>query len=378
MLTRRHLLRGAGAAAAAAACAPAQAPAAPTTSGPAQAAWEREWEALVAAAKQEGKVVVATLSGVGYRSVVEAFERAFPGVSVEHAATPSATVFTPKALQERQAAIYSYDVGQFSPGGAIMGDLMPAGAFEPVRSAIIRPDVTGDENWKGGFEFGFLDKAKQTAYGFGWERLTLLWCNTDLVKDGEIKSVRDLLDPKWKGRMVFFEVTSGFTFQMAVGLRKSLTDADEVLKRLLIDQEPAISREPRQITEGLIRGRYAIGTGVSYPILAEFLPHGLGQNVVPVELPEVRIIGEHAVFLFNRAPHPNAAKVFINWLLTKEGLKVWSENIKTNVRRNDVPPVEPRTYPREDALQTHFRTHLEEHVPFQVETINKLREVVLR
>lgn len=176
--------------------------------------------------------------------------------------------------------------------------------------------------------------------------------------------------------MVFFEVTAGFTFQLAVGLRKTLRDADDVLKRLLVDQEPIISLEPRQITEGLIRGRYAIATGASYPLLAEFLPHGFGQNVAQLEVPEVRIIGEHAIFLFNRAPHPNAAKVFINWLLTKEGLKVWSENIKTNVRRSDVPPIEPRTYPGEDALSTHFRTHLEENVPFQAETINKLREIV--
>ncbi|MSQ28336.1 MAG: hypothetical protein EXR51_09410 [Dehalococcoidia bacterium] len=55
--------------------------------------------------------------------------------------------------------------------------------------------------------------------------------------------------------------------------------------------------------------------------------------------------GISAAFAFNRAPHPNAAKLFVNWLLTKEGSTVWSKAAGTNSRRTDVPPNDPQLVP---------------------------------
>jgi ABC-type Fe3+ transport system substrate-binding protein len=48
-----------------------------------------------------------------------------------------------------------------------------------------------------------------------------------------------------------------------------------------------------------------------------------------------------AVALVNRAPHPNAAKVYINWLLSKQGETVYSKDTGYNSRRTDVAPVDP-------------------------------------
>ncbi|MSQ28398.1 MAG: hypothetical protein EXR51_09725 [Dehalococcoidia bacterium] len=47
-----------------------------------------------------------------------------------------------------------------------------------------------------------------------------------------------------------------------------------------------------------------------------------------------------------RAPHPNVAKLFVNWVLTKEGLSTFSAGTGNNARRNDVPVVDPNAATR--------------------------------
>src|SRR5438309_831182 len=107
VITRRRLFgAGAsmGAAAVAAACAPAAAPAplpapaapAAAPAGNAASTWQREWDETVAAAKKEGKVVVATLSGTGYRQGIDAFQKAFPDITVEHTGVASFSALAPK------------------------------------------------------------------------------------------------------------------------------------------------------------------------------------------------------------------------------------------------------------------------------------------
>jgi len=72
--------------------------------------------------------------------------------------------------------------------------------------------------------------------------------------------------------------------------------------------------------------------------------------------------GTGTVALFNRAPHPNAAKVLVNWLLTQEGQVAVSKQTGYNSRRTDVPPVSPstvvepgKTYPQVESEENyHF------------------------
>src|SRR5438477_1250630 len=101
-LGRRAFIRSAGAGVALAACAPT-APAPLRQTAPATGmGWEKQWEDLVAAARAEGKVSVLTLVGAGYRRAMDAFEGAFPGVTVEHEAPASMGPFSQKIIQERK------------------------------------------------------------------------------------------------------------------------------------------------------------------------------------------------------------------------------------------------------------------------------------
>ncbi|MSQ28608.1 MAG: hypothetical protein EXR51_10825, partial [Dehalococcoidia bacterium] len=83
-----------------------------------------------------------------------------------------------------------------------------------------------------------------------------------------------------------------------------------------------LSRDLRQMTESMVRGSYPICIGgVQRIILDEFTSQGLGKNLAWVGIDHIDDVGggSNIVWAFDRAPHPNAAKLFANWLLTKEG-----------------------------------------------------------
>ena len=130
-ITRRRFMVGTaatGVGALMSACAPAV-PEAQAPGGhapPGGAPWQREWDELVAAARKEGTVVVLSLTGVGYREALNAFEEAFPGIHVEHQAFSSATTWVPKVQQERKAGVYTFDIGLVPTTSALI-NIRPAG-----------------------------------------------------------------------------------------------------------------------------------------------------------------------------------------------------------------------------------------------------------
>ncbi len=381
-LGRRHFLAAGGTALAAglAACAPAAAPSPNASASPLPAPrpatpdWERQWNDLVAAAKQEGKLVLLTRPGTSYREALNEFERAFPGITVEQTGM-IAIQFVPRLEQERKAGIYSLDamVSTFGPPAR---NLKAAGSFDPLRPVLFRPDVLADNAWQGGFNEGWVDNAKQIAYGLTLIRTRWLWINTNLVQEGEIKSVQDLLNPKWKGRIVAMDPRRGGA-GLTVSTVARLAYGDDVVRRLWKDQAPVLNSEYRQTMEALVRDRAAVGIGaVNEALLPEFAQAGLGQNIKPIEIDnfDYLSIGLEVAYLVNRAPHPNAAKLFLNWLFTKEGQALWSKASVTNSRRLDVPPQNPGYFPTPG--KTYISVDKEERVPDQDRTQDIIKQVL--
>ncbi|MEK7215897.1 MAG: ABC transporter substrate-binding protein [Chloroflexota bacterium] len=355
--TRRSFLRVGGltvAGAVAGACSPSAAPSAPVAAPiatpaapaapPAKAVWEQEWEQLAPAAKAEGKLSLLTLSGPGYRKGADAFTAAFPGIAVEMQQFSSAALYTPKVTDERKAGIYSFDVALTAVTSMLL-TLRPIGAFDPIRTAIFRPDVLDDKAWRNGFEAGFPDNEKNISYVMSEELIPRFIVDTNQVKEGEVKSARDLLNPKWRGKMVLADVRQGGSSPMLASFRENF--GDDMVKQLLVDQQPTFARDNRAIVEGVVRGRYAIGLGNVDSFLQSFRDEGAGQNVKGLNFTDAGAVATAgALFLMNRAPHPNAAKLFINWLLTKEGQTIWCNFNSWNSRRLDVPPSSEEIVPR--------------------------------
>ncbi len=325
-------------------CAPgigAPQPEAGVGTGPRQP-WEEEWDKLVAAAKGEGVVVVNTFVGDSYRKPLDAFEKAFPGITVEHSTFGTGSIFAPKAIQEREAGIYTWDVNHVAPSTSL-STLLRAGAWDPVRGYVFpRPDVVDDANWIGSFEWGFVGPERRYQYVFAWAKRLPFWIDTRQVREDEIKSVRDLLNPKWKGKILMADVRTGDTFIPMTGIR--LKVGDDVIKQLMVDQQPVFSRDYRQMAEQMVRGSYAICNGIRLPVLKEFLDEGLGKNLKNIAVEEAVDIQIDHVNVFNKAPHPNAAKLYVTWLLTKEGQAAWQQaQTLRNSRRRDVPVFDPNT-----------------------------------
>ncbi len=356
------------------ACGPQQVPVfkAPEASTPGKAQWETEWDALVTAAKREGTLVVHTPPSAGWRQVFDKFQDAFPGITVEHTSM-SAGNWTPKILQERQAGVYAWDVSHATAGSG--QTLLKENLWDPLRPQLFRPDILNDQAWISGQEFGYRDTERKYTFMFGWNIITTTFINTDLASD--VRTARDILNPKWKGKIVIFDPRLGAGAGLSAVSRVRLALGGDALKQLLIDQEPTFSRDMRQMNEFLIRGQYAIEMGTNPFSFAEFEKQGLmGKVKAVVSEGNAQLFGD-AIWLVNRTPHPNVAKLYANWVLTKEGQQHYAQNVKINSRRTDVEKGEPSMVPPAGAEKTYSTEDTPEWLA-ELEKTKSMIETLLR
>ncbi|HEX3245043.1 MAG TPA: extracellular solute-binding protein [Chloroflexota bacterium] len=336
-------------------------------------AWQAEWDQLVKAAEAEGSISIVTRIGDVYRNAIMAFEEKFPAIHIEHQGM-IALNFGPRVIAERKAGQYSWDV-LLSTATTPLSVFRQEGILDPVRPLMFRSDVLDDSVWQEGFEGGWRDNDKKWAYAYGVTLNRSIWINTDMVKDDEIKTTLDLLDPKWKGKIVAADPRIGGFGNMVTIMR--LKYGDDVVAKLYKDQEVVVSQENRQTTEWLVRGRYPVGVqAVNDQVLQDFRAQGIGNNVkhLPIEDADYVAATGNIVFAFNKAPHPNAAKLFVNWLLTQEGQTFWCERTQQNSRRIGVPPGDPQFLPTPG--KHYYEMENEEMLPIIAKT-NELAKAAL-
>jgi ABC-type Fe3+ transport system substrate-binding protein len=112
------------------------------------------------------------------------------------------------------------------------------------------------------------------------------------------------------------------------------------VRDLLTQQQVVIMDNKRQMAELVIRKRYPIAVGMGTDTLPQFQQQGLGKNVHVV--PGDDISGD-VVMLLNKAPNPNAAKVYVNWLLGQKTQRRLAEVAELNSLRVDVKPGSPES-----------------------------------
>jgi ABC-type Fe3+ transport system substrate-binding protein len=315
---------------------------APAVKAQTQTGWQKEWESVLAAAQKEGEVNLAGPPGDAFReAMVAGFAKLHPKIKVELLGGRGGEKVA-RILRERQAGVYGWDLYISGPTSALTA-FKPAGALDPLKPALILPEVKNDNEWIGGFDAGWADSEKKFFYVFGG---TLagdnIYVNRDLVAVNDLRSAPDLLNPKWKGKIVIQDPRvegKGLTDMLVI----SLAYGEDVPRKLLRDQKPVVTRDRRQLVEWLVRGRYPIALGLNEYVLVNFQKKGVGKNIGAVEDAKTGIYwasGSSGIAFFNRAPHPNAAKVYMNWLLSRSGQIEWVKTL-TNSRRVDVPPSEP-------------------------------------
>src|SRR3954447_24266789 len=112
-----------------------------------------DWTAIVAAARNEGSVTVNTFPGSANQQALSAFNKAYPDIKLEQTTLVSSAL-APRILQERQASIYTWDVIH-QPTTTSLQVLRPANVLDPIKPAIVQPEVIDDKAWRDGFAAGF-------------------------------------------------------------------------------------------------------------------------------------------------------------------------------------------------------------------------------
>jgi ABC-type Fe3+ transport system substrate-binding protein len=337
-----------------------QASALPPASAPAAAppAWQTEWEQTVAAARQEGQVAVSGLVGEVWRNALLTFEKDYPGIKVEYNGVNSRD-FWPRVRQEREAGHYLHDV---RVGGADPEAFAAArdGILAPIRPLLVLPEVVDGSKWLGGIEGLFADTAKQYFVGFVAGVNAPVTVNRDVVSETDLRSDRELLDPRWKGRISMQDPRGGAAQSNLAAMLA--TYGESFVRELLLGQEVVVIADSRQQVEWLVRGRYPIAIGVAPAQLLHFQQQGLGQNAVDLEGVRALSVGAGGLQVLSRAPHPHAARVFVNWLLTAPVQDRVAAATQLNSRRLEVSPGDPRAVPDAADLDRYVQAHTEEFI----------------
>src|ERR1043166_3994954 len=301
--------------------------------------WKETWSKVLAEAKKEAKVVVFGPPGEFIRqAIVEGFKKRYPDIDLEFSAARSGEQAI-KLQSERDAGIYSIDVFIGGPTTANF-QLKPIKALDPIRPSLILPDVTDSKYWRDN-RLEFSDKEGLYDLVFGVELSPPLIYDPKQVKRDEIDELHDLLNPKWKGKIVINDPSVSGSSVPLLRFIWTVLGAEKASDyyRKIRAQVGVVDRELRRQIERVEQGKYPILMGPSPRTAGQLLKRGLKFEF----LPEFKDIGgltgssSATVMKINKPPHPNAAAVFINWLLTVEGQTLWSRANDQLSLRVDVP-----------------------------------------
>ena len=358
------------------------APAAPTATPTAEPpTFEEEWEALKAVARDEGKLVLVTGGNASRASVPpirEAFGDQF-GIEVTIAGGRGSQHGS-RIAAEREAGRYEVDVGIL--GRTTMGPrLGDAGFLTPIQEQLFHPDALDLSKWwmnrfwyrepdgvEPKYSLAFAVKALKDPTTFSY--------NTDLVTEADIaaiESVWDFLDDKWKGKLIALG-------PLESGSHGSITDAyahpamgPEWLARFYSKElDVTFVGDVRQIVDSIAMGGghafslFDQGAGSALLMLAA---QGLPVAEWTKNLKEGGVLKTTSptwIGMMDRAPHPNAAKLFLNWWLTQEGQTAYhtmSASPPPPSLREDVPLGETLPQDRRDPGALYEMSSLDTSLP---------------
>jgi ABC-type Fe3+ transport system substrate-binding protein len=294
-------------------------------------AWEQEWNALVEAAKAEGRVVFGGQGDETFRDIIaDAFQEEF-GIEVEY--FEATREIAARLISEFDAGVYTVDVvndgmGTMSSVYAATGVIKDGnmGMLAPLKDALVLPEVLDPAAYQEN-KLWFTDPEGMYIWTQVRQTSHALTVNADVVGPDEIQSWNDLLKQEYKSKIVSAD-PSGFGAALS-GAALILRDlGEDFFRDLYIGQEVFVCDDSRQCADQLARGGYGIALYIDEEDVDSLLEDGFNivQPQDPPEISPSTTYGAANIGLAANAPHPNAAKVFINWLLSKEGQQLWQDH----------------------------------------------------
>ena len=323
------------------------------------------WEKVVEAARKEGQVTVYSYNLTG--DIGLAMSRAFKdryGIHVD-IITGKGAEFIQRLRTEKRIGGIVGDVMDNNPANVklLKAEGLTAGVADELAALhdknIWVADIVG------------LDPVDKHLIGFNFTTYGA-WINTNLVKPGEEpKEWKDYLDPKWKGKMLATNpTTSAGLLNLFIPLLREKVVDEEYIKALY-KQDLRFSSNYPDDAALLSRGERAITFSATDSVYSQFIAQGAPIKNIDRD---GTVMSLTVVSAINGGPHPNAAKVFINWFISPEGQTVWCKAASVGSVRKDVTDFRPeagRIKPKRPVLTTNEDAD-EAAKLFQQQWLNKL------
>jgi iron(III) transport system substrate-binding protein len=319
------------------------APSSPASQGSSQSSQSSDsaWSAILEAGKKEGQVLAyaGIFRGTDDQAIAEAFKQA-TGITFEFVSAASTAPMAQRLRTEVQANQPTADV--FEGSSQFIRQLKTEGFFTPLKDKPL-PALKEDASvWKVhplamGAD-GDISISRPTSQYDGH-----VVVNTRLLQPSEYpKSYAELADPRYKGKIAYVDpkitgdVAARYVRQGYVGGSWALKD----IHALYANQSMLLFPGPNDPGTAAARGEIPIGIGANTGTLAQFAKSG--GTIKILAFPDAPIVGNpNTMAAVKAAPHPNAALVFLNWFMSKEGQDTINKTQGTSGLRRDVPSYVP-------------------------------------
>jgi ABC-type Fe3+ transport system substrate-binding protein len=268
-------------------------------------------EMLLKGARKEGRMVIYSSLIVNQmlRPLTEGFKKKYPFLEVKYWRGSSGKTFR-KVTAEMRAGKLVADVIE---GSGITGSIIKANIGLPMWSPELAP-YDKKYNAKDGTWFTTRFRYIGGAY------------NTKMVSAADApKTMEDLLNPKWKGKIAWRAGTSSSgemititSLLLAWGDKK----AEDYLKKLAKNEPVPLHVSNRGVVDRIMEGEYAIAIGASahHPVISA----RKGASVAPMLLNPVPSLNG-TISVLKGVPHPNAAMLMVDFILSKEGQELFKK-----------------------------------------------------
>jgi len=269
-----------------------------------------DWQKVIADAKKEGKLVVYGNAGGGITDdMLRRFEKTY-GIEVEFVRNATPAALRERARTEQAAGLFTGDVVM---SAATIRTMIPLGHVQkhlpvPNDAKMLPPAV--DDGY-------FLDYALM-PHGVAY--------NTEMLKPGqEPQSWQDLLDPKWKGKMIAFEPRTNGPGLAIWGVLLDVYGKDYIRK--LAAQNIVFTNDLNLSTRRVAQGEFPLYIGQVMTSLYQVKGLPVGGLPMKEGLPWAGA----SIGILTNAPHPNAARLALNWMLEDEMQRFLVEQGQWNV-----------------------------------------------
>jgi ABC-type Fe3+ transport system substrate-binding protein len=310
--------------------------------------WRAEWDKAVAAAEKEGVVSAYIFeSGPLTEETVQAFERAYPKIKVNQL-RGRGNDLGPRIIAERRAGKHLVDI--FAGGkGTAYATLYVGKVLDPISTILVLPEVVDETKWWRG-KHKYVDPEGKYIFAYiGNAGAVEISYNSNAVNPNEFASYWDLTQPKWKGKIVAVDPRMRGMDNPVLFFYYHSKLGPEFIRKLYGGTDVTIARDYRQPVDWLASGKFAL----CIPCVSDEMDRAMQQGLPVRQMVGLREGGTLSssggtLTLLQNAPHPNAAKVFVNWLLSREGqmqvqkgrkgrLSTSSNSLRVDVPKHDLP-----------------------------------------